>query len=190
MTNAELLTNPFSKIDEAYRRVKINLDNKQSYKVLQITSSSKSENNVDVAYHLAKSYVEENKKVLILDLTSSRQGFSDMIVNKTTINENLVDYNGVKYLSGGSLLASLPILLQTTANLELIKDFACQFDLVIVVTSSILVSSLPLLIDKVSDGCLLVVSKMKTNKDLAKEAIISLKRSNVKLIGTIIVDNK
>ncbi|MDY4788201.1 MAG: hypothetical protein SO253_02665 [Bacilli bacterium] len=190
MVSSELLNNPLSKMNEAYRRVKINLDNHKNYKKLQITSSSQVENSVNVAFNLAKCYIEENRSVLILDFTSSQKGLSDSIINKTNCEENITDYQGIKYLCGGSLLPSLTILLQINENIELINMISSKFDLVIIVTSSIILSSLPLLIDKVSDGCIFIVSKAKTNKELAKEAITSLKRNNVKIIGTIVTDNK
>lgn len=193
---------PLSIASEAYRRIKVSLEFTNVDKhlqVIQMTSSGQGEGKTLTALNLAAAYVEDKKKVLVVDLDlrrpkiyksfriDNKDGVTDYLAGNITL-DNAIKHSdaGIDFINRGSKAPYPTAILGSKAMKEMFKELRTMYDYIIVDAPPMLPVSDALIISKLCDGCLFVVSEPMTEKSAAKEAVKTLKSNGVKLIGCVL----
>jgi protein-tyrosine kinase len=193
---------PSDPVSECYRKIKTNIDLSNAdnnIKVIQITSGVQGEGKTTTLINLATVFAEDSKKVLIIDLDLRRpqihhffnaineNGLVDYLADKIK-KEDVIKHSDNKYIDyiirGSSVPYPASIL-----NSQKLKDFVDsvkdKYDVVLLDCPPILVVTDSLIISKMSDGLIFVVSQIVANKNDSIQAIKSIKKNNINILGTI-----
>ena len=194
---------PLSYTTESFQKVLINLDYVNidgNYKVIQFTSTLASEGKTTFISNLAYLVGQRGKKVILVDLdlrkpkvnrvfdVPNHDGLTDYLSGKITY-EKLIqrsDELGVDYIVSGEKTTAIINVLEANKLTELLKKLREEYDLVLLDTPPVIAVSDALYIAKNADGVIFMVAQNIAKKALVKEAVQTLKRNNVNIIGTIL----
>lgn len=210
-TENEILVNdnPKSSFSESIKTIRTNLkfasiDNK--IKSILITSPEPGDGKSFITANLATAFAQENKKILIVDadLRKGRQnrifnlindkngGYSNLIMN---IDEENLNYNnyiqhthirGVDLLTTGVLPPAPIELLSSANNKKTIEALEEKYDYVIFDCPPVLGLNDSIVMSKLMDANIIVVSKKKTKiEDLAEVKRI-YEKANSKITGVVL----
>ncbi|MBR6515252.1 MAG: CpsD/CapB family tyrosine-protein kinase [Bacilli bacterium] len=188
-------------ITESFNRLKDNIvfqnvDN--TIKVIQISSSTACEGKTTVISNLAVSLATNGNKVLLVDgdLRASRLhrpfnlandiGLRDYVIGSKTFAEIIqkTSYN-VDVICRGEKIENPSAVIASQKFQGLIEEAKGKYDYVLIDCPPVLEISDYLHISSISDGTIFCVAYGTTKKAFVKEAIALLKKSNVKLLGTV-----
>lgn len=195
------LEQPLSIAAEAYKRVKVAIEFSRvdkPIKVIQICSAVQGEGKTTVALNLAATYLNDNKKVIVVDLdfrrpkihrtikVENKDGIVDVLAGNINLEKAIKKgKTGLSILNRGSETINPTALLNSDNIKELFSRLREMYDYVIVDCPPILAVSDAAIISKLCDGCVYVVSQNKSEKNAAKEAVSLLRRNNVDIIGCV-----
>lgn len=192
-----------SPISEAYRRLRINTvyaNPDRDYKVIMVTSSTKSEGKSTIAANLAVTFAEAEKSVLIIDLDLRRPtmhkifgenrepGLVELLFDledyNTTIKETIAP--NVDLLTVGKKTPEPASVLDSKRLKDIIDKLKEKYDHIILDTApyGIISDSASLL--RLTDG-IIVVSRFATttNKEL-EFTLNGLKQLNAEIVGLVL----
>ncbi len=193
---------PLSFTTESFQKIVIDLDYlniDNNHKVLQFTSTQPSEGKSTFVSNLAYLLQQKNKKVILLDLDLRRpkinrafnvpneNGITDYISSKITLEQaiNTSDLIGIDFMVAGEATNLVANVLESTKMKELIDELRTRYDYVLLDTPPIIAVSDSILISKLADGVIFIVAQGKARKSLVKEAINSLKKYDVNILGIV-----
>ena len=195
---------PLSIASEAYRRIKVSLEFTnvdRHLQIIQICSSGQGEGKTLTALNLAATYAEDKKKTLVVDLDlrrpkihrsfriENKNGLTDYLAGKVSLDEAIKHSEaGIDFLNRGSKVPYPTAILGSVAMRELFDELRKMYDYIIVDAPPMLPVSDALIISKLTDCCLFVVSEEITEKSAAKEAVKTLKDNGVRVVGCVLVE--
>ena len=194
---------PLSYTTESFQKVLINLDYVNidgNLKVIQFTSTLVSEGKTTFIANFSYLLGQRNKKVIVVDLdlrkpkinrifnSPNKDGLTDYLSGKTTF-ENLIKHSdelGIDYIVAGEKTTAVVNVLEANKLKELIEQLKASYDYVLLDTPPVIAVSDALYIAKRADGVIFIVAQSIAKKGLVREAVQTLKRNDVKIIGTIL----
>ena len=194
--------NTTSPIAEAYRKIATNIEFSNidnEIKTIMITSAKQDEGKTTTICNLVMVMTELKKKILLIDLDlrkpavhktfkiSNKQGLTDILINKDDYKSYLHNvYQGLDILTTGMIPANPTEIINSKALKELIKEMSNNYDYIFIDTPPVMLVSDPITISTYSDAVILAIEHGKTEKELAKKAVESLKQVNANIIGAVL----
>lgn len=192
-----------NRFTEAIRTLRTSLlfnGEKKPPKVIAVTSSVPNEGKSTVALHLARSFSEMEKVLLIeadlrhptvaknLDLDVHRPGLSNLLAKTHQINECIVRDKNVKLdiLTSGISPANPLAFLSMKRFSMLIKVFGNFYDRIIIETPPVNAVSDAVIISKIVDSVIYVVHGSKTKREQITQGLRMLKQVNAPIEGVVI----
>lgn len=210
MEKTELLVNhnPKSSFSESIKTVRTNLQFSlvnSNVKVILLTSPEPGDGKSFVSANLAAAFAQENKKVLLIDsdLRKGRQhrifnikndrskGYSNLILSSKdehTINSFIehTEIENLDLLPTGAMPPNSSELLASINNKELITKLRKMYDIIILDCAPVLGLNDTLVMTKLSDVNVVVVTKRKTKIELLDQVKKSFEKVNSKINGVIL----
>ena len=194
---------PLSYTTESFQKVLINLDYANvdnKIKVIEFTSTLASEGKSTFVSNLAYLMGQKNRKTILIDLdlrkpkghrvfnSPNKDGLTDYLSGKVPF-ENLImhsDEFGIDYIVTGEKTSSIVNILEAQKLADLINKLREMYDYILLDAPPVIAVSDALYISKLADGVIFIVAQGIAKKTLVKEAIQTLKHSNVHIIGTVL----
>ncbi len=193
---------PSSQIAESYRKMATNIEFSnidKEIKTIMVTSAKQDEGKTTTICNLAMVMTELKKKILLIDLDirkpavhkmfklSNKQGLTDTLINKDDYKIYLRNvYAGLDVLTTGTIPANPTEIINSKALKELISEASRNYDYIFLDAPPVMLVSDPITISTYSDAVIVAIEHGKTEKDLAKKAVESLKQVNANIIGAVL----
>ncbi len=189
---------------EAFRslrtRVQFSRPDKESLKIILITSSTPQEGKTTVAINLAGSFALSNKKTLIVDcdlrrprlhqiLERNKQpGLIDHLVGEFELDQIIypTKIEGLSIITSGTIPPNPSEMLDSKQMEKFLAEVRNKFDYVILDTPPIVAVTDAEILAKKVDGTIIVVSADTTENDVFERAIQLIKHDNSVLIGSVL----
>lgn len=197
---------PNSYVTESLQKLIVNLEYAnidQKYKVIQFTSSMQAEGKTTLISNVAYLLAQRGKKVLMVDLDLRRPKINRIfsVINKLGLTEYLLgkiekkdliqhSEDKVDFIISGEKTTSVVQVLQSQKLQDLFNELKQEYDYILLDTPPVIVVSDALLVNKVADGIIFVVAHGQGRKSVVKEAITSLTRNNVPIIGIAMTQDR
>ena len=197
---------PNSYVTESLQKLIVNLEYAnidQKYKVIQFTSSMQAEGKTTLISNVAYLLAQRGKKVLMVDLDLRRPKVNRIfsVINKLGLTEYLLgkiekkdliqhSEDKVDFIISGEKTTSVVQVLQSQKLQDLFNELKQEYDYILLDTPPVIVVSDALLVNKVADGIIFVVAHGQGRKSMVKEAISSLTRNNVPIIGIAMTQDR
>lgn len=210
MKNTELLVsnNPKSAFSESIKTIRTNLQfllvGNES-KVILLTSPEPGDGKSFISANLAIAFTQENKRVLLIDsdLRKGRQhrlfkaendkskGYSNLILSskdENTIMNFIVktEIKNLDLLPSGAYPPNPSELLSSSNNRELISKLRSMYDIIILDCAPVLGLNDTLVMTKLSDVNVVVVTNKKTKLEALDQTNKSFNMANAKIDGVIL----
>ena len=210
MNNTELVVNnnPKSSFSEAIKSVRTNLQFSmvdKTTKTILVTSPEPSDGKSFISANLAVAFTQENKKVLLVDsdLRKGRQhrlfrvkndrtkGYSNLIVSsktQATIDDFIIhtEVRKLDLLPCGAFPPNPSELLSSINNRELVEKLKKMYDIIIFDCAPTLGLNDSLVMTKLTDINIVVVSKEKTKIEALEEVKHNFEKVNAKIDGVVL----
>ena len=193
--------NPSSPIAEAYRKIATNIEFSNidnEIKTIMVTSAKQDEGKTTTICNLAIVMTELKKSILLMDLDlrkpavhkqfelSNKKGLTDLLINKDDYKTYIQNvYPGLDVITTGMIPANPAEIINSRTLKELIKEMAANYDYIFLDAPPIMLVSDPITISTYANAVILAIEHGKTEKDLAKKAVDSLKQVNANIIGAV-----
>lgn len=193
--------NPSSPIAEAYRKLATNIEFSNvdnEIKTIMMTSAKQDEGKTTTICNLAMVMTELKKNILLVDLDfrkpsvhkqfklSNKRGLTDLLINKDDYKSYIQNvYPGLDVLTTGMIPANPAEIINSRTLKELIKEMSVNYDYIFLDSPPVMLVSDPITISTYSNAVILTIEHGKTEKELAKKAVESLKQVNANIIGVV-----
>lgn len=197
---------PNSYVTESLQKLIVNLEYAnidQKYKVIQFTSSMQAEGKTTLISNVAYLLAQRGKKVLMVDLDLRRPKINRIfsVINKLGLTDYLLgkiekkdliqhSEDKVDFIISGEKTTSVVQVLQSQKLQDLFNELKQEYDYILLDTPPVIVVSDALLVNKVADAIIFVVAHGQGRKSMVKEAITSLTRNNVPIIGIAMTQDR
>ena len=194
---------PLSYTAESFQKILINLDYAnidKKIKVIEFTSTLASEGKSTFISNLAYLMGQKNLKVIFLDLdlrkpkghrifkSANKDGLTDYLSGKVSY-EKLIKHSddfGIDYIVTGEKTTAIVNVLEAQKLADLVSKLREHYDYILLDAPPVIAVSDALYIAKHADGVIFIVAQNVAKKTLVKEAILTLRNSNVHIIGTVL----
>lgn len=199
----ELLANPKSRVAEAVKTVRTNLEfsnaDGKNNKIM-ITSTAPGEGKSFMTACLAQSYASTGKKVLIIDCdlrrgrqyeifgVSNNKGLSNILISDldgVKIETIKTKLKGVYLLPGGTIPPNPSELLESQKMVDVIEILEHDYDVILFDCPPVIGLSDSLIVTKYVDMTVIVSAYKSTPMDLLKKTVKALDAVNAKIAGVI-----
>ncbi len=193
---------PFSYVAESFQKALVNLEYiniDNQFKVIQFTSTLAGAGKTTFISNISHLIGKKGKKVVVVDLdlrkpkvnrifrAPNEKGVTDYLTGKIDY-KTLVNYSeklNVHYIVAGEKTTAVVNVLEAQKLKDLITKLREEFDYVILDSPPIIAVSDGLYISRLADGVVFVVAQKETKRTVVDEAINTLRRNNVNIIGTV-----
>jgi len=192
-----------SGLAEAARAIRTNLmfmAPDKPFRRLLVTSAGPSEGKTMVACCVAVAMAQAGQKVLLIDCDLRRPRLhrvfrltNDAGVTTAMLDHSALDVHAVqtevenlRVLVAGPSAPNPAELLQSKSFIKLLDALQEKYDRIVIDSPPVVPVTDPAVLSKHVDGTLLVIRAFKTTRDLARQAIRSLRDVNAPLVGTIL----
>lgn len=195
---------PDASASEAYRalrtRIKFSKIDKESLKVILVTSPTAQEGKTTTAVNLAGSLAQANMKTLILDADLRKPrvhsvfnhkrfpGFTDYFFGQAPIEEIIrkTPLTNLFYVSAGTIPPNPSEILGSNQMESFIAKLKNNFDYVIIDSPPLIAVTDSEILAQIADGTMLVVSANQTEMDLLEKSVEILKRDKSSFLGVLL----
>jgi capsular exopolysaccharide synthesis family protein len=195
---------PDASASEAYRalrtRIKFSKIDKESLKVILITSPTSQEGKTTTAINLAGSLAQANFKTLILDADLRKPrvhsvfnhkrfpGFTDYFFGQTSFEEIIrkTTLNNLYYVSAGTIPPNPSEILGSNQMESFLEKLKNNFDYVIIDSPPLIAVTDSEILAQIADGTMLVVSANQTEMELLEKSVEILKRDKSSFLGVLL----
>lgn len=198
----ELLSNPKSRVAEAVKTIRTNLEfsSADGNNKVMITSTTPGEGKSFITACLASSYAASGKKVLIVDCdmrrgrqyeifgVSNNKGLSNILISDlegVKIETIKTKIKGVYLLPGGTIPPNPSELLESNKMQELVNMIEKDYDIILFDCPPVIGLSDPLIVTKYVNTTVIVTAYKTTPTDLLRKTVKSLEAVNAKIAGVI-----
>lgn len=179
-----------------------NLDEK--YKVISIIPTMKDEHQANIVTNLGYILNEKKKKVLVIDLdfrnprlhvvlkSGMDQGIYDYLFKNVEI-QNIIQKDktyGFDFMLVGKSINSITQVLESKKLSDMVESLKDSYDMILLISPSLMHSKDGFNIAKLSDGILYLVSKKSSNKQVVDTNYRSLKQMSIPILGSLLLDYK
>lgn len=190
---------------EAYRTLRTNLlfsAAAQSLKRIVVTSAGPSEGKSTTAANLGVAFAQQGYRVLLIDSDLRRPrlhkifgsaqmpGLTNVLSGGTTAMDAIVQTSvpGLSVLTAGTTPHNPAELLGSPRMREQLDKLAAAFDVIILDTPPLLVTSDAAVVSRYSDGALVVVRAGTTERQAVQDALKQLSAVGARILGTVLND--
>lgn len=174
-------------------------------KTLIVTSPSSSEGKSSTAINLAMSFVQNKKRVVLVDADMRRPrlhqvfpapigreafGLSGVLSGSCSLDDALVTGGDVPEGMSILLCGDIPLnpaeMLESPQARKLLAELGERFDLIVLDTPPVLPVTDPLILARHADGVVIVARCQSTTRSELQRAVTTLRRSEGNLLGVIL----
>ena len=194
---------PRSPISESFRSFRTNIELTQIDKKLTtfaVTSATSGEGKTTSIVNLAISFAQFGHNTLLIDADMRKPvinkmfdfdrspGLSELIIKKTTPEETIhkTKIENLSILSSGNIPPNPSELLGSKKMSDLLKELSKKYDKIFLDAPPVLAVTDPILIGKIVDGMFFVARSELTDIELIKQAIDTMRNTNMPLVGGVI----
>jgi capsular exopolysaccharide synthesis family protein len=200
----ELLRNPKSRVAEAIKTVRTNLEFSSADDVtnkIMITSTAPGEGKSFITASLAQSYAASGKKVLVIDCdlrrgrqyeifgVSNNRGLSNVLISdlddSVKIQTIKTKLPKVYLLPGGTIPPNPSELLESQKMRDLVLMLEKDYDVILFDCPPVVGLSDALIVTKYVDTTVIVTAYKSTPVDLLKKSVKALEAVNARIAGVI-----
>ena len=209
LKNANALLNarsPFAYV-ESYKSMRTNLEFSTfdgEIKTILFSSSVPNEGKTSVVINTAQTLAESDHKVLLIDADlrspfvgrylrirqEMQEGLSTILSGKSSYKTAIYEYvpGGFDVLLSGPIPPNPTELLSRKVVSELMEELKEQYDYILIDTPPVGVVSDATTLSAHVDGAVFVVRNKYTKREVAQDALKTLKASGIKVLGAILND--
>lgn len=170
-------------------------------KTITVTSSVPNEGKSSVAFSLARTMTENEKKILLVDcdlrksvmagkyhMDGIKKGFSHYLTGQATINEVIyeTEEEGFYLTVAGPLSPDPTSLLNSELFDTFMKKMRERFDYVIVDAPPLGLVIDAVIIGQHTDGTVIVIEQGVIKRKMIQDVIRQLKRGNIRILGAVL----
>lgn len=184
---------------ESFKTLRTNLMYTENLQVISVTSTVPDEGKTVVAFQLANSFAQMDKKVLLIDCDLRRSSLNDYLVisrKSVGLTEALTkqsrqyikptNIDNLFVILAGKRPPNPSELLSSPSFEKLIEQLKESFDYIIIDTPPTTVAMDAVIVGRVCDGTLMVIRNEFIKKKLLKRAKQELERNGVRIVGAVL----
>ncbi|MDI3236261.1 CpsD/CapB family tyrosine-protein kinase [Exiguobacterium antarcticum] len=201
--NLITVTQPKSPIAEQYRTIRTNIEFMavdKEIQVMLVTSATQSEGKSTTSSNLAVAYAQQGKKVLIIDTDMRRPtvhytfrvanglGLSSLLTRQAELEKAILPtkIENLSILTAGPIPPNPAELLSSKAMEKLILQLREEYDVIILDAPPLLQVADSRITSKLTDGVVLVVSCMTSDRQRVLKAKEQLDLAEAKILGVVL----
>ncbi|SFU43674.1 CpsD/CapB family tyrosine-protein kinase [Alicyclobacillus macrosporangiidus] len=197
------IAQPKSPVSEAYRNVRTNIQFSTAVngaRTLMFTSSVPEEGKTSTATNVAVVSAQAGKRVLLVDAdlrkpqvhhrfqVSNLDGLSTVLIRERSLEECVIASRvpNLFLVPSGPIPPNPSEMLSSRMFVDFLQHCADEYDLVMIDTPPVLSVTDALIVSRQTDGVVFVVNALKTNRNLARQAVAALEQVNARVLGVVL----